>query len=241
MFVLLDFNLGVSTDSFILFLCSLLGLDGLYDPPRLMTSEATLDVPTPFSTTTTTSAVPQQAVTVPQNVASPTADPADSPEQSASPSDAGTEASALSEVASPLSDPAAAAETGTVGGGDGGSRSDNDVTNPPSDPTAAMETGMVGGGGGGLRSDNDVTNPPSDPTAVMETQTPQLTTPGADLDPTATDTDASSNSDHSQLSDTSSSRAAEGVSAQSSAAGMQVFPADLSTLVFSCILLICLI
>ena len=237
-----------------------------------MTSEATLDVPTPFSTTTTTSAVPQQAVTVPQNVATPTADPADSPEQSASPSDAGTEASALSEVASPLSDPAAAVETGTgtvikggggspsqsdgidplgdptvatetgtVGGGDGGSRSDNDVTNPPSDPTAAMETGMVGGGGGGLRSDNDVTNPPSDPTAVMETQTPQLTTPGADLDPTATDTDASSNSDHSQLSDTSSSRAAEGVSAQSSAAGMQVFPADLSTLVFSCILLICLI
>ena len=201
-----------------------------------MTSEATLDVPTPFSTTTTTSAVPQQAVTVPQNVATPTADPADSPEQSASPSDAGTEASALSEVASPLSDPAAAAETGTgtaIKGG-GGSPSQSDGIDPLGDPTA-------GGGDGGSRSDNDVTNPPSDPTAVMETQTPQLTTPGADLDPTATDTDASSNSDHSQLSDTSSSRAAEGVSAQSSAAGMQVFPADLSTLVFSCILLICLI
>jgi hypothetical protein len=185
--------------------CSLLGLDGLYDPPRLMTSEATLDVPTPFSTTTT-SAVPQQAVTVPQNVATPTADPADSPEQSASLSDAGTEGSALSEVASPLSDPAAAAETGTVGGGDGGSRSDGDVT----------------------------TNPPNDPTAAMETQTPQLTTPGGE--PAATDA-----ADSSQLSDTSSSKAGESASAKSSSGGIQVFPADLFSLVFPCILLICLV
>ena len=194
-----------------------------------MTSEATLDVPTPFSTTTTTSAVPQQAVTVPQNVASPTADPADSPEQSASLSDAGTEGSALSEVASPLSDPAAAAETGTgtaIKGG-GGSPSQSDGIDPLGDPTA-------GGGDGGSRSDNDVTNPPSDPTAAMETQTPQLTTPGGE--PAATDA-----ADSSQLSDTSSSKAGESASAKSSSGGIQVFPADLFSLVFPCILLICLV
>jgi hypothetical protein len=72
------------------------------------------------------------------------------------------------------------------------------------------------------------------PTAALETQTPQLTTPGGDI--TATESDAY----HSQSSDTPSSNAGEAVSAKSSSGGIQVFPADLYSLVFSCLLLICL-
>jgi hypothetical protein len=51
---------------------SLLGLDALYDPPRLMSSEATLDVP---SATTTSNAEPQQGVSTAHATASPTAAP----------------------------------------------------------------------------------------------------------------------------------------------------------------------
>lgn len=62
---------------------SLLGLDGLYDPPRLMTSEATLDVPSPSSTR---SAEPQQSVVAAHNPASPTAHPSSDSSQSQDPS-----------------------------------------------------------------------------------------------------------------------------------------------------------
>jgi hypothetical protein len=51
---------------------SLLGLDALYDPPRLMSSEATLDVP---SATTTSDAEPQQGASIAHVTASPTAAP----------------------------------------------------------------------------------------------------------------------------------------------------------------------
>jgi hypothetical protein len=255
---------------------SLLGLDGLYDPPRLMTSEATLDLPTPYSATA--SAEPQQAVTAAQNAATPTADShtgapnGPGPDEGGSPSDASTKASALmettDETTGPLSDSPAAMETGMAGGGDGdspshsdeinpqnnpsapmetgmtgggggGSRSQSDGTNPPNDPTDPMETGVAGGEDGGSQSNIDATNPPSKPTAAMETQSPQLTTPSGD--PTATDGGASSHSDQSQLSGISSSNSAEDVSAKTSSACYNVFPADLYSLVFSCLVLICLV
>lgn len=49
---------------------SLLGLDALYDPPRLMVSEATLDVP---SATTTPDAEPQQGASTAHTTPAPTA------------------------------------------------------------------------------------------------------------------------------------------------------------------------
>jgi hypothetical protein len=239
-----------------------------------MTSEATLDVPTPYSATA--SAVPQQAVTAAQNAATPTADSytdaSNSPDEGGSPSDASTRASALmettNETTSPLSNSPAGLETGMAGGGDDGSPSQSDGINSPTDPTAAMETGMLGGGGGGSgnqsdgidppsdstdpmetgvagggdgdsRTESDFTNPPNKPTAAMETQSPQLTTPSGD--PTATDGGAPFQSDQSQLSDTSSSNSAAGVSAKTSSACYNVFPADLYGSVFSCLLLICLV
>jgi hypothetical protein len=255
---------------------SLLGLDGLYDPPRLMTSEATLDLPTPYSATA--SAEPQQAVTAAQNAATPTADShtgapnGPGPDEGGSPSDASTKASALmettDETTGPLSDSPAAMETGMAGGGDGdspshsdeinpqnnpsapmetgmtgggggGSGSQSDGINPPSDPTDPMETGVAGGEDGGSQSNIDATNPPSKPTAAMETQSPQLTTPSGD--PTATDGGASFQSDQSQLSDISSSNSPDGESAKTSSACYNVFPADLYSLVFSCLFLICLV
>jgi hypothetical protein len=212
-----------------------------------MTSEATLDLPTPYSATA--SAVPQQAVTAAQNAATPTADShtgapnSPGPDEGGSPSDASTKASALmettNETTGPLSDSLAAMETGMAGEGDGGSRSQSDGTNPPNDPTDPMETGVAGGEDGGSQSNIDATNPPSKPTAAMETQSPQLTTPSGD--PTATDGGASSHSDQSQLSDTSSSNSAEDVLATTSSACYNVFPADLYSLVFSCLVLICLV
>lgn len=137
---------------------SLLGLDGLYDPPRLMTSEATLDLPSPASTS---SAAPQQAATAAQNAASPTVDPS-----------------------SDLSD-----------------------------------------------SQVEGTSSSKGPTAAMESQAPELTTPADD--PTVTEGDESSPAKSSQNS-------AEGVSAKTSSANTHVFPADLSNLVLSCLLVICL-
>jgi hypothetical protein len=257
-----------------LLLLSLLGLDGLYDPPRLMTSEATLDLPTPYSATA--SAVPQQAVTAAQNAATPTADSytgaSNSLDEGGSPPDASTRASALMETTNettgplgdsssgmetgmsgggdggspsqsdgttPLDNPSAPMETGMTGGGGGGSGSQSDGINPPSDPTDPMETGVAGGEDGGSQSNIDVTNPPSKPTAAMETQSPQLTTPSGDS--AATDDGASPHSDQSQLSDISSSNSPDGESAKTSSACYNVFPADLYALVFSCLVLVCLV
>jgi hypothetical protein len=213
-----------------------------------MTSEATLDVPTPFSTTA--SAVPQQAVTAAQNAASPTAESSNSPDQvagadhGASPSEASTKTSAVvgatSEAINPSNEPTAAMETGTLDEGGSGSLSESGVIDSPINPTADMETAAVGGSGS--QSDSNPIHPPSNPTAAMETQKPQLTTPSGD--PTATDLDASSHADNSQLSeDTPSSNAAQGVvtSKTSSASFMiRVFPADLYGLGFFCFLLVCL-
>jgi hypothetical protein len=133
-----------------------------------MTSEATLDVPTPYSTT---KPEPQQSAVAAQNFASPTLPP---------------------------------------------SSQESSQSEQQLQGTGSMDVG---------------------PTAALETQTPQLTTPGGDL--TATDSDTSFDSDHSQSSDTPSSNAGEAGSTTSGGV-TQVFPADLYSLVFSCLLLICL-
>jgi hypothetical protein len=209
-----------------------------------MTSEATLDLPPAYSATAT--AEPQQAVTAAQNAATPTADSytdsSNSPGEGANPSDASTKASALmettSEATGPLNDPTAVIEPAGVGGGHGSSPGESDGINTPSDPTGATETGMAGGGDGGSQGESDEISPPSNPTAAMETQSPQLTTPSGD--PTATDGDASSPVDSSYFSDASSSNSAEGVSATTSSACYNVFPADLYMFIFFCLLLVCL-
>jgi len=56
--------------STLLTLCSLLALDALYDPPRLLVPEATLDVP---SATTTSDAEPQQGASTAFTTPAPTA------------------------------------------------------------------------------------------------------------------------------------------------------------------------
>jgi hypothetical protein len=221
-----------------------------------MTSEATLDLPPAYSATAT--AEPQQAVTAAQNAATPTADsytdssnsPGEgaslgegaSPGEGANPSDPSTKASALmettSEATGPLNDPTAVIEPAAVGGGHGSSPGESDGINTPSDPTGATETGMAGGGDGGSQGESDGISSPSNPTAAMETQSPQLTTPSGN--PTATEGDAPSSVDSNYFSDASSSNSAEGVSATTSSACYNVFPADLYMFIFSCLLSVCL-
>lgn len=166
---------------------SLLGLNALYDPPRLMVSEATLDVP---SATTTPDAEPQQGASTAHTTAAPTAASDILPGHSQGSQDSysaaaeqasgqGTENIAPATVAMKSQTPDFSA--GTQGGATSNTDGSPTANDTESDASPNTATGPKANDGESDASTTTVDGPVANDadtstshTAMMESQTPEM-------------------------------------------------------------------
>ena len=166
---------------------SLLGLDALYDPPRLMVSEATLDVP---SATTTPDAEPQQGASTAHTTPAPTAasDMLPEPSQGSPDSHSAATEQASGHDTQNLAPATAATKSQTPGisagtqndasSGAAGSPMPNDAESNASPNTAGSPVANDAGidatpNTAGIPAANGA-EPSASHTAMLESQTPEL-------------------------------------------------------------------
>jgi hypothetical protein len=211
---------------------SLLGLDALYDPPRLMVSEATLDVP---SATITPDAEPQQGVSTAHTTPAPTAasDTLPEPSQESPDSHSAATKPASDKHAGNTASPTAAIEPQTPdlsAGTQNGPSSDSAGSEKPNDagsdasPNTAGSTTLKDAESND--SSNTVDGPPANGantsrshTAMMESQTPEWV-PGSQGD--GSSTTASGSLANNASTDTQSDSASASASPNGTSAGVNL-------------------
>lgn len=166
---------------------SLLGLDALFDPPRLMASEATLDVP---SATTTPNAEPQQGASTAHTTPEPTAASDMLPEHSqgsqnlhsaATERASGHDAANLAPATVPTESQTPDLSAGTQGGASSNTDGSPTANDAESDASPNTATGPKANDGESDASTTTIDGPVANDadtstshTAMMESQAPEM-------------------------------------------------------------------